>query len=333
MRVSEPGQVGPHEHVLEQVGHAGPVALVPGAGQHPDRHRGHLGARAVPGQHRYAGPQRGTVRLDCTGQGWAAGAGRSILGGKFGHRRPAPGGPIRPFCAAREPTWTDSGYRGAVTTSASERVRVALVNDYEIIVRGLAHLLEAHADRIQIVDMVAGELPHRAADVALFDAYGRRGLGVEAIAQMVADPIVRHVAVFSAVVVPHLVDKALAAGASGYLPKSLSGDELTDALVRIANGERVVLGDGARRAGRASQPPWPGMSRGLTERESELLTLVARGLRNEEIAEALYVSTNTVKSHLKSAFRKLGARNRAEAAAAVAADATFGHRNGADVAG
>jgi DNA-binding NarL/FixJ family response regulator len=75
------------------------------------------------------------------------------------------------------------------------------------------------------------------------------------------------------------------------------------------------------------------MSRGLTERESELLTLVARGLRNEEIADALYVSTNTVKSHLKSAFRKLSARNRAEAAAAIAVDTTFGRRDGADVAG
>jgi DNA-binding NarL/FixJ family response regulator len=220
-----------------------------------------------------------------------------------------------------------------VTTSAIQRVRVALVNDYEIIVRGLAHLLEPYADRILIVDLAAGTVPDRHADVALFDTYGHRGPGLDVVTEMVADPMIDRVAIFSAMVAPHLVDRALAAGASGYLPKSLTGEQLADALVRIAGGEQVVLGDGARRTGRPSAPPWPGIGRGLTERESELLTLVARGLRNEEIAEALYVSTNTVKSHLKSAFRKLGARNRAEAAASVAADGTFGRRKGADVAG
>jgi DNA-binding NarL/FixJ family response regulator len=220
-----------------------------------------------------------------------------------------------------------------VTTLPLERVRVALVNDYEIIVRGLAHLLEAYADRIMIVDQSARDTPDRHADVALFDTYGHRGPGLDVVTELLADPLVDRVAIFSAVLAPHLVDRALAAGASGYLPKSLSGEELADALVRIAGGERVVLGDGARRAGRPTPPPWPGVGRGLTERESELLTLVARGLRNEEIAEALYVSTNTVKSHLKSAFRKLGARNRAEAATAIAADITFGRGTGADVAG
>jgi DNA-binding NarL/FixJ family response regulator len=207
------------------------------------------------------------------------------------------------------------------------RVRVALVNDYEIIVRGLAHLLAPHADRIEIVELAAGDNPDRPADVALFDTYGHRQLGLDRVVKLVADPGIGRVAIFSAATAPHLVERALATGAAGYLPKSLSGAELADCLVRIAAGERVVIGQRSGRAARTLAPGWPGSAYGLTERESELLSLVAAGMRNEEIAEALYVSPNTVKSHLKSAFRKLGARNRAEAAAAIAMDPTFGRRD------
>jgi DNA-binding CsgD family transcriptional regulator len=62
---------------------------------------------------------------------------------------------------------------------------------------------------------------------------------------------------------------------------------------------------------------------GLTQRESEALALVVRGLRNQEIADALFLGVNTVKTHLKSLYRKLGARNRAEAVALALADGAF----------
>lgn len=203
------------------------------------------------------------------------------------------------------------------------RVRVALVNDFEIIVRGLEHLLAPHTAELEIVELSAGGGVDTPVDVALFDTYGHRKLGLDRIAELVADPEVRRVAVFSAAVAPHLVEQALAAGATAFLPKSLSGAELAAALVRVAAGERVVVGHRTGRPTRTAEPGWPGGGHGLTERESELLSLVARGMRNEEIADALYVSLNTVKSHLKSAFRKLGARNRAEAVATIALDPTF----------
>jgi DNA-binding NarL/FixJ family response regulator len=206
---------------------------------------------------------------------------------------------------------------------ADPRIRIALVNDYEIVVRGLAGMLAPYADRLHIVELVPGGEVDRTVDVALFDTYARRGLGLDRLADLVADPAVRHVAVFTVAPTRQLAQHAVEAGATGLLLKSLTAAELVDCLERIGRGETVVMSEHAAR----SRPPagvrWPGHSRGLTERESELLTLVALGLRNDEIAEALFVSANTVKSHLKSVFRKLDVRNRAEAIAAVASDPSF----------
>jgi DNA-binding NarL/FixJ family response regulator len=206
--------------------------------------------------------------------------------------------------------------------AAGSRTRVALVNDHEIVVLGLAGMLAPYADRLNVVELAAGRAAvDRRVDVALFDTYGRPGLGLARLAELVADPDVRHVAVFTAAVSDALARRALDAGATGFLPKSLAAAELVDALVRVGRGDAVVISEPGRR--RRPNGSWPGQSRGLTERESELLGLVAMGLRNDEIAQALFVTSNTVKSHLKNVFRKLAVRNRAEAAAVVAADPSF----------
>jgi DNA-binding NarL/FixJ family response regulator len=207
------------------------------------------------------------------------------------------------------------------------RIRVALVNDYEIVVRGLAGMLAPYADRLQIVELVAGGEADRNVDVALFDTYPRRGLGLDRLAELVADPAVRHVAVFTVAPTRQLAQHVLDAGATGLLSKSLTAAELVDCLERVGRGETVVMGENVARSRRQAGVRWPGQSRSLTERESELLTLVALGLRNDEIAEALFVTANTVKSHLKSVFRKLDVRNRAEAIAAVASDPSFLRRS------
>jgi DNA-binding NarL/FixJ family response regulator len=70
-------------------------------------------------------------------------------------------------------------------------------------------------------------------------------------------------------------------------------------------------------------PNWPGRRRGLSERESEVLALITQGLRNHEIAESLYLSVDTVKSHVKAVYRKLGVRNRAAAVSAAFGDESF----------
>lgn len=94
---------------------------------------------------------------------------------------------------------------------------------------------------------------------------------------------------------------------------------MADAIRRTARGERVVAVPAATLGDRG----WPGRSRGLTARESELLALLGQGATNKAIARATGVSENTVKTHLRRIFAKLGFVNRAQAAAFVHGDPEF----------
>jgi two-component system, NarL family, response regulator LiaR len=209
-----------------------------------------------------------------------------------------------------------------------ERVRVALLNDYEVVVAGLASMLAGFSEQVEVVDMSTGPPTEtELVDVALYDSYGRPGLDLNRIAEVVHQENIRHVAVFTFDFHERLVADAFQEGVSGYLWKGLPSGQLVDALVRIAHGERVVSD---------SRPPthpldapelaWPMRSRGLTARESEAVALLVRGLRNREIAEAMYVSVDTVKTHLRNVYRKLGVRNRAEVVAKALADPDFSRR-------
>lgn len=117
---------------------------------------------------------------------------------------------------------------------------------------------------------------------------------------------------------------ALRAGAHGYLLKGTGHAELERALRAVANGDVMVAGEVAERlragldAGR-QQSPFPALGR----RESEILDLMARGERNEQIARALFLSVKTVRNNVSSIFAKLGVDNRA-AAVALARDAGLG---------
>ena len=133
--------------------------------------------------------------------------------------------------------------------------------------------------------------------------------GVNAVHDYV--PAFRHVVVYTGETSPSAVSRMLAAGASGFFSKDLPATALVDGLERVARGDQVLLLAPHRR-GRSS-PEWPGRLAGLTERESEVLALLAKGYRNHEIGDALFVSLDTVKTHVKAVYRKLGVRNRAEA--------------------
>ncbi len=105
---------------------------------------------------------------------------------------------------------------------------------------------------------------------------------------------------------------ARSCGVEALMTKSLTVDELTTALVSAADGRRV---DAPGRP--ASATSWPGQAEGLTQREGEVLELCAAGFTNREIADRLYLNVETVKSHLKRVYQRIGLRNRAEAAAFV----------------
>ena len=209
------------------------------------------------------------------------------------------------------------------------RIRVALLNDYDVVVAGLAAMLQRYESQVIVVDLSTGRPTRRQPiDVALYDSYGRLGLDLARVAETVQQANVAHVAVFTFDFHQRLIEEALACGVSGYLWKGLTSEELVDALVRVSAGDVVV--SAARPHTHPLDAPelaWPLRERGLTARESEALALLVSGLRNREIAQAMYVSIDTVKTHLRHVYRKLNVRHRAEAVATALNDADFARQS------
>ena len=112
---------------------------------------------------------------------------------------------------------------------------------------------------------------------------------------------------------PQAVRRAMRAGAQGFISKAVSAQQITDGIVAAARGERVVLTRSSQRASIDEVLRWPGREIGLTERESELLSLLSTGMTNRELGSHLYVSENTIKTHLRHLYAKLNVRNRAQA--------------------
>jgi DNA-binding NarL/FixJ family response regulator len=206
---------------------------------------------------------------------------------------------------------------------APKRIRVALVNDYEIVLRGLESMLQPYSDRLEVVELDVECNPDYKVDVALFDTYGHPRLGLDRIASLAKDPHVGAVAVYTWSFTNERFDAARAAGARGVLAKSMAAEELVDAIERIASEQEFV----SRHFGRSVRQPWPGHDLGLTLRESEVALFLAQGMRNRDIATALWVSENTVKTHLKSIFQKTSVTSRAEAIVRIARDTSFSAKN------
>ena len=187
---------------------------------------------------------------------------------------------------------------------------------------GVASMLRAFHDRIDVVELDIGENPHREVDVALFDTYGHGHLGVDRVASLVRDPHVGAIAVYTGQSTVEQRDAVLAAGARGLLAKSIDAAALARALLDIADGRQVV----SEEFGDAEVPQWPGHKFGLTSRESEVAAFLAQGMSNKELASALWISENTVKTHLKSIFQKTTTTSRAQAIVRIADDAHFAAR-------
>ena len=196
-------------------------------------------------------------------------------------------------------------------------VNIALANDFEIVVLGLARLLEPFDDRVRVADVVVrGEPVGEPVEVALFDVFGHADVGFSDLSALLEDDKIAHVAVFTWQLDPATVQRGFDLGVSGYLAKNLTADELVEGIERIAAGERVVSGHPSADH-HSSGRDWPGRAQGLSERESEILILIAEGHTNAEIAAALHLSGNTIKTHVRSAYRRLGVERRSQAVRSV----------------
>jgi len=210
-----------------------------------------------------------------------------------------------------------------VTVARRRPVRVALLNDFDIIVHGLATMLAPFPD-ILVVETAVGEVDlDQPVDVALFDTYGRRGVPWDEIGRLVSDDRVGSCALFTFSFGEKLLQEVLDAGVKGYLWKGIGAAELAGALTRVADGESVVIRPQGTQSAAGDGYRWPFRDAGLTPRESEVLALLAEGMSNRDIAAALYLSPETVKTHTRRVFAKLGVHSRAQAVAHALRNETF----------
>ena len=204
-------------------------------------------------------------------------------------------------------------------------IRVLLADDQTLVRSGFRALLE-RAEDIEVVGEAAdgAEVVERARaqrpDVVLMDIRMPGVDGLEATRRITADPALVDVRVIMLTTfeLDEYVFEALHAGASGFLLKHVEPDELREAVRVVAEGEALLSPSVTRRLIRefVSQPrrhrPPPERLEALTEREREVLALVAQGLSNKEIAERLVISPATAKTHVSRTMMKLRAHDRAQ---------------------
>jgi len=197
-------------------------------------------------------------------------------------------------------------------------VTVAVVTDFELIRRGVDAMLRPFGARVVLTPAEDGPVT---ADVALVDSYGYTSLGIDRVAELSASSSVGAVVLYAAHLEPDVVERVQGAGAAAVVAKAASAEQLVSAIEAVAGGRKgmVSLSRGRRR----STGPWPGSELGLSERESEIAVFLCAGLGNRGIAEAMLLSENTVKSHLKSVFHKINVSTRSQAVARLITTPSF----------
>lgn len=193
----------------------------------------------------------------------------------------------------------------------SRPVRLALVDDYEVVVAGLAHMFDNYRDRVEVVQVAPDEPVTAHVDVALFDTFAQGEAESDDLDVLLRNPNARRVAVYTWVFAPEVIDAALRKGAAGYLAKTMPARDLVDAVERIAAGRIYVSPPPQGRL--AIGQDWPGREEGLSERESEVIALITQGKSNAEIAHLMYLSINSIKTYIRTAYAKMKVSSRTQA--------------------
>jgi DNA-binding NarL/FixJ family response regulator len=208
-------------------------------------------------------------------------------------------------------------------------MRVLIVDDQRVVREGLATIVGASSET-EVVGLAGdGEeavrlVEETAPDVVLMDLHMPRMDGVEATMAIRQAHPTTQIVVLTTYADDDSIIAALSAGAVGYLTKDAGREDIKRALEAAAAGQavldpaatNVLLKAVQKRPAKSNEPP-----DGLTEREIEVLSLIAEGLSNTEIANRLYVAETTVKTHVNRIFAKTGSRDRTQAAA-------YAHRHG-----
>jgi DNA-binding NarL/FixJ family response regulator len=213
-----------------------------------------------------------------------------------------------------------------MVTTVTSPVRLVLVDDHEMVIEGLKAMLASFGSKVRVVgqavgvERAVGVVESLDPDVVLCDVRMQGSSGLDlclALRQRNPD---RKVVMLSVYDDEQYLFQALRVGASGYLLKSIGSDDLVRQLEHVRNGESAIdPGMAARAVDTASRLRrdefWPGARQGLTQRESEILSYMVTGLSNRAVANRLVIGDETVKSHLRSIYRKLGVSDRTSAVA------------------
>jgi NarL family two-component system response regulator LiaR len=204
----------------------------------------------------------------------------------------------------------------------TDPIRLLIVDDHTVVRQGLCALIEEESSLLVIGQATDGEEAVEKArvlkpDVILLDLAMPKKDGLQAIREIIAENGEARILVLSNFSDNQIVIQAIKAGASGYLHKSSSAEELLAAIHAVFRGEsslspaiaRILVNEINTPAPQSANMPDP-----LSKRETEVLDLIAKGLSNQEIANTLSLSERTVSTHVSSILRKLHLASRTQAA-------------------
>ncbi|MEX8494865.1 response regulator [Sphaerotilus sp.] len=196
------------------------------------------------------------------------------------------------------------------------RVSVFIVDDHPMIRAGLVGMIAGESDFLCVGEAGHGAdavrmIPTLQPDIVLMDLLMPQMDGIEAIRQLRPLAPQTRFLILTSLTEPGEVQRALAAGAVGYLTKTASAHELVNTIRAAFSGRRVLSPEATEALISVSQHAAPGAD--LTQRERELLALMARGLSNQDISDQLHIALPTVKFHITNILSKLGVSNRTEA--------------------
>ena len=204
-------------------------------------------------------------------------------------------------------------------TSNGSNIRIIIVDDHPVVRAGLRDMLSGEPD-LEVVGEAGdgaealGLIEHLGPDVALMDLRMPGLDGVGAIAKISTEHPRTHVLVLTTYDSDADILRAIEAGATGYLLKDTPREELYDAVRATAGGRSVLAPVVTTRLMKKMREP---AGERLSDREAEVLSFVAKGLSNREIARSLHLSEATVKTHLIHVFKKLGVTDRTAAVTAA----------------
>lgn len=213
-------------------------------------------------------------------------------------------------------------------------IRVVLVDDHEMVIEGLKAMLSSFRARVRVVGHAVGVenalevISSLKPDIVLCDVRMKGASGLDLCRAVREHDPNRKVVLLSVYDDEQYLFQAMRVGASGYLLKGINSDELVRQLESVQDGSTAIdSGLAARAVDTAARLQrdefWPGARHGLTQRESEILSFVVTGLSNRGIATKLVIGDETVKSHLRSIYRKLDVSDRTAAVATALREGIF----------